>query len=95
MSTYRIPPTETYRLTVGSEGSACALCGQRTELATILGVSETYGDKPDGYAHDLTICTSCLALAIEAVSGFRMTRVLRQMYKARDDARNIRLVDPA
>jgi hypothetical protein len=46
-----------------------------------------------GILVDCYLCTRCAAILIERVSGFRMTRVLEQMYTARDTARNIRLVD--
>jgi hypothetical protein len=76
-----------------TEGCQCYVCHTVAEVAELTGTVTDPLDDNAGIGVNFHLCTRCAAILIERVSGFRMPRVLDQMYTARDTARNIRLVD--
>lgn len=80
-------------MTRAAEGACCDMCGRDREVATLVSATDSPDKADPGYSLTVNVCTYCAAQAIEAISGFRITRVLAQMYNARDNARNIRLLE--
>jgi len=91
----RSSPTPLGVISGCQEGHTCAVCGRDDEVSTLTAVDESPTPSQDGSSYSMDLCTRCAALLIERVSGFRMTRVLAQMYQARDTARDIRLLPPS
>lgn len=72
----------------------CDYCNSREDVTVIYALPGKLDPRSDAPEWHGFICSRCAARAIEASTGFKVTRMLEVMYRQRANARNIRLIEP-